>query len=753
MNTELASPEPTVLVLDRNGTFLTEVKGSSGDESGYWPLDQIPDRVTEAVLAIEDHRFSHHWGIDPLALLRAAWQNFSHGKRISGASTIAMQVVRLQKPQARTYWNKTCEMILAAGMTLRHGRTKILKQYFKIAPFGNGVRGIRYAARKYFNKPLEDLSWSEISFLSAIPQAPQRMNPYAFHGRERAIVRGLKILDLLHSEGIIPGCEFDLAVAQLKIIQIVPRNSRPEEALHAILRMKKEIHKLRDNQDTVPLIMRSTIDLKVQQKITEQIRNIVWDLRPRGVGNAAVIVASSNTGEILSWVGSTDYFDKRYAGSIDYTGIKRSPGSTLKPFVYAYALDKGFIFPNTILPDIHRGAGGITNSDEKFLGPMLPRFALANSRNVPAANLLARIGLQSGYQFFMELGLHTGELSANKYGLGLAIGGLPVTLEELCRAYLVFNNNGSTQELKWFRNHEQKYQRRIMKTESTRLISLFLSDPQARLPTFPRSGYLEFPFPVAVKTGTSSNYRDAWTIAYSRKYITAIWLGDPDCHSMNRITGYNSAARLTKKIMEFLHPAWLQGLDDLSFPPPDDYQLVEICPFSGDLANQGTPFKIAEWLNHDCTPVRYSQAMITRAVDVRSGQVAESNTPFEFIKLVKFFNLPSEYIGWAKNRMLSAVQHSDLTTPKKIRIRITSPENNITIARDPEAPEFCSTLGLEAVVDPPQGEVVWYVDGKPFQSITFPYSVRWHLQPGEHTFQAKMPSVKASSDLIRVTVI
>ena len=212
--------------------------------------------------------------------------------------------------------------------------------------------------------------------------------------------------------------------------------------------------------------------------------------------------------------------------------LRRSPGSTLKPFLVAHALDRGVITPSTILDDIERGPGGIGNADDAFLGPMLPRSALANSRNVPAAQLVARLGVDETYGYLGELKLHDGREPARRYGLGLAIGGLPTTLERLVRAYTTVARDGRMVELRW-RLDDPLVERRVMSEEAARLVTLFLSDPQARLPAFPRGGALEYPFGAAIKTGTSSRFRNAWAVGWTSRHLVGAWVGDPAYCPMN----------------------------------------------------------------------------------------------------------------------------------------------------------------------------------------------------------------------------
>src|SRR5205823_1082062 len=289
-------------------------------------------RVVAATLAVEDRRFWRHPGVDPLAVVRGVGQNLRAGRRASGASTIAMQVARLERPGPRTYPRKLVEALAALALTARYGHAAVLAHYLRIAPYGNRVRGIAYAARRYLGKPVEDLSWAETAFLVAIPQAPARMNPYRERGRARAAERGRRILDTLLAGNVLGRDEYELAVRQIAALRIPPLGRRPSDALHAVLHLERLF---RDGASPPAPLVDTTLD--------------------------------------------------------------------------ALALERGAITPATILDDILRTPGDITNADEAFLGPLLPRVALANSRNVPAANLLDRIGLDDGYAFLRDLGLHDGD--------------------------------------------------------------------------------------------------------------------------------------------------------------------------------------------------------------------------------------------------------------------------------------------------------------------------------------------------------
>ena len=772
----LVSPEPTVLLRDRHGRFLGETGGTDATGYGYWPIGELPPRVVAATLVAEDRRFWSHPGVDPKAAARALWQNVSNAERVSGASTLAMQVARMQRPGSRTYLRKATEAVTALALTRRYGREEVLRHYLRRVPYGNQIHGIAYAARRYLDKPVADLSWAEVAFLAAIPQAPARANPLRAAGRLRAAERGRRILDLLLRHGRLSAGEHQLAAAQIRELRVPARSSRPPDAMHAVLALERAFERPEHRAAIAGYpVVTTTLDLELQKEVSWRIFQRLGEWQGRGAGNAAVVVLDRESREVLAWAGSAGYFDDQRAGAIDYLRVPRSPGSTLKPFFYAHALERGLITPATVLDDLERGAGGIGNADGRFLGPLLPRVALANSRNVPAANLLATIGLGEGYELLRRLGLHDGSAGVRRYGLGLALGGMPVTLEQLVRAYAALAGDGRLGELVWYRRQARGAPERVFSEDTARLITLFLSDPMARLPSFPRMGHLEYPFPVAVKTGTSSGYHDAWTIAYSRRFVVGAWVGHPDFRPMAGLSGYRSAARLVRDVLLHLHRDQIDGQQDIGFPPPRGHLAVKLCALTGRRATDATDRVFVEYFPPGLEPTEPSRAHARRAVDVRNGLLASASTPGDQIEVRTFIDLAPRYAAWqtarglprpprgisvlGARRRLPAVWTMDrggrpraAVLRSEPRIRLTAPESGLRVLRDPETPAGRATLALRVTVDPPTEQVVWYVDGEPFRVVDYPYATRWPLRPGKHTFQARLPFRDVASSTVRVTV-
>jgi penicillin-binding protein 1C len=760
----LVAPAPTLLVRDRHGAFLGELPAPGDERLGFWELSRIPERVAAATVAIEDRRFRLHPGVDPLAVLRALRQNAGAQERVSGASTLAMQVARMQRPGARGYLRKLSEAATAVALTLRHGQDGVLAHYLRIVPYGNRIHGIGYAARRYLDKPVEDLSWAEVAFLTAIPQSPARTNPYEPLGRLRAVRRGKAILDRLRQRGDLDDRELSIARQEIEHLSLPWRGTRPESTIHALLAFRALAG------DAPRPMIQSTLDLDLQREVERLASKAVHDTADRGAGNAAVLVVEIDDDfRVRAAVSSTDYFDTTRAGAIDYLRLARSSGSTLKPLLFAQALESRTIDPSTILDDLEPGPGGILNSDERFLGPMLPRVALANSRNVPAVALLSRIGLDTFYGLLGDLRLHRHEQPARRYGLGLAIGSLPVTLEDLVRAYTPLAGDGSLHALTWVEGAPRAAPEPVFQPAIARELALFLSDPQARLPTFPRMGFSEYPFAVAVKTGTSSRYRDAWTIAWSRRYLVGVWVGHPDEQPMTQLSGYRVAARLAQAVVERLHREEMKGQSSFGFTPPHGYHSERLCALTGHRATPACDRVVIEWLpprsGSDPTPELEDCIAHRRvAVDRRTGEIATGATPASEIEPRTFVELPARYAGWLQRVGVPSLSEALARLPAGgteaitglgeglPSVEITSPESGMRVFFDPETPRELNTLSFRAQVEPAVPQLVWYVDDRPVATVTAPYTHRWRLEPGEHVVQARVAFSAARSRRVRLVV-
>jgi penicillin-binding protein 1C len=691
----LTSPAPTPFLLDRSGTFLTQIGHRDGNriEYGYWVVDPAPPRMVAATLALEDRHYFSHPGVDPAAVLRALWQDTTGGTR-SGASTIAMQVARMQHPRPRTLWAKAVEAGTAVALTLRFGRPALLAQYLRLVPYGNGSHGIGHAARFYFDKPVADLSWAEIALLAAVPQAPTRMNPLHAEGLARARRRGQRVIDELAAQGVVPAAEATLARAELAPMSLPSAPRRPD-ALAAIQYLSRAI---RNGQgpplDPADPRITATLDLPIQASISSLVHDQLSQWRSAGAQQAAAMVVRRRDHAVLVDIGAGDPGGK--GGAIDFTQAMRSPGSTLKPFIYALALSKGEMLANDFLFDRQEGSSGIGNADGAYLGSLLPRQALANSRNVPAANLLRRTGLSTTFEMLHDLGLHDLEGPADRFGLSMAIGSLPTSLERLVGAYGALADGGVKTDLVWLRDAPASAPRRVMPGDASRLVTLFLSDPMARLPSFPRYGDSEFPFAVALKTGTSQGYRDAWIIAWSHEYLVGVWVGRADDGPMRGLSGSRASGHLAQEILLALHHTGRGDLIAGDFRPPEGRAPREVCAGSGEDVGPSCAARLVEWLPK------------------AAGPSVDGAPP--------------------------------------VRLTIVTPEANARIWRNPETPAAANRLLLKAATQPAVPQIVWLVDGAPVATTSPDKPLAWLLMPGEHRFQVRLPFEATASRVVRVVV-
>ncbi len=439
-------------------------------------------------------------------------------------------------------------------------------------------------------------------------------------------------------------------------------------------------------------ILRSTVSLPLQAALRRMAAAQLAGWRPAGAQQAAVMVVRRSDRAVLADVTSAGYAS-RPGGAIDYSAASRSPGSTLKPFLYALGLDRDVIAPQDVLQDLPDGAGGIGNADGDFLGPLLPRQALANSRNVPAVTLLRRLGLDEGYSFLRRLHLHDGDGSAGQFGLAMAIGALPTSLQRLMRAYATLAADGMDLPLRWFEGPGEAPER-VMSAGSARLVGRFLSDPMARLPTFPRYGASEFPFAVALKTGTSQGYRDAWTLAWSQDAVVGVWVGRADAGPMTQLSGARSAGQLAQAVMLRLHGAARSDLQAGELPAPPGRAQAELCAGTGQAAGPACPQRLAEWVRPGAAP-----------------------------------------------RQAAAP-----------RLAITQPDAGAHVWRNPEAPSLLNRLVLRAAAEPAPTQVVWLVDGQPVATAPADKPFYWPMTPGRHRFQIRLPLEPTVSDPVAVMV-
>jgi penicillin-binding protein 1C len=511
---------------------------------------------------------------------------------VSGGSTITMQLARLRYGLPRTVWGKAREIVLALRVENGMSKDQILEAYVNRLPMGGNLIGVEAGARTYFGVPASDLDWGQSALLAALPNDPVALDPIAHRAaleqRRRAIVA------YLQQHGTI-----DAATAQAarnERIAIVPGAGGIGDAAQLLFRLAGS---------TPPDVERvkTTIDRDLQRYTENAAQEVVAALAGKSVRDAAAIVIDNATGNVLAYVGSPAYFDNASLGRNDGVVALRQPGSTLKPFLYELAFERRTIRPATILQDVPTtyaipGARTYAPADYsgEFEGPVRPRIALANSLNVPAVRTLSDVGVPVFQSRLNALGFAHLTRPPEFYGLGLTLGSGEVTLEELARAYATIARDGRTLQLR-YRDTDAVTPpasvARVGDTETWSLVTDMLSDAHARARAFGVASLLRLPFSSAVKTGTSSDFRDTWTVGFTRDVTVATWVGNFDGAPMQRITGVTGAAPLWNRIM--LHIA--ETREPGPFPAPRGYVRRAICATTGALPDASCESVVTEWLD------------------------------------------------------------------------------------------------------------------------------------------------------------
>ena len=542
-------PVPGPLVLDRQGRILRLGLEAEGRKLIKLPPGELPGRVAAAFVAAEDQRFWRHPGVDPLAVLRALGSNVSTGRIVSGASTITMQLARLTYPGRRTYYRKLVEMVRSCRIELSLSKPEILRGYLDRVPMGNNLIGVETAARLYFGKPAAQLNIGEAALLAALARAPGTLNPYGPR-RGRLLRRQELVLERLGQLGLSGPDE--LAAAAAQPVRLQPASGRiprfPFEAPHLVNLVLAQLPPAAGAGG-----IRTTIDLDLQRRAQAIVASHRVALRQSGASQAAAVIIDNRSLELLALVGSMQYGPRR-GGFNNGAAALRSPGSALKPFLYAQALDLGFT-PATILEDVERryqtpgGEFTPANFDRFPYGPVAFREALANSLNLSTVSLLNLISPQTYYDTLSRLNLiNHPERGPEHYGLGLVVGNPEVSLLQLAAAYASLANGGLYQPPRLRAEAPAAPPVRLFSPQAAYIISDILADPMARFRIFGASSAMNPPQRLAIKTGTSSRYRDTWAVGYTPEYTVAVWAGNFDGRGTMKLSGAAAAAPILAEL-------------------------------------------------------------------------------------------------------------------------------------------------------------------------------------------------------------
>ena len=581
----LPRPARAVSFTDRNGAPLGTILASDSAHAVAVSLDRVSPQFVAAMVAAEDARFAQHNALDMRAVARAARQIAIFGEVRSGASTIAMQLARLLHARSSSLRGKLMQTIDAERVATRSERRSILEAYVNRVPMGGNLYGVEAAARTYFGEPASDLDLAQAALLAAVPNDPARLAPDTH--LDAAQSRRRYVLARMVSTGSITTS--DAERAQRETLNVSPHDSGIGDAPHALFALYPH---------AVSTRIRTTIDRDLQRFVQAQMLQVLAALDGRHVHDAAALVVDNHSGDVLAYAGSPDYFSDADLGRNDGVRALRQPGSSLKPFTYELALESGAIRPTTILNDVPATfalpSGKLYQPADysgRFAGPVRVRYALANSLNVPAVRVLADIGPESLLNRLHELGFASLDKPAEYYGLGLTLGGGEVSLWQNVQAYVAMARRGDAIPLRLTDDGAIAHGQ-IGDPETWALVTNMLADSHARAASFGVHSVLDMPFDAAVKTGTSSDFRDTWTIGFTRDYTVGVWVGNFDGSSMHGVSGVTGAGPLWNRIMLHLH----ERAEPEPFAAPKGYGRESICATTGFAPQRDCPAVVLEWV-------------------------------------------------------------------------------------------------------------------------------------------------------------
>jgi 1A family penicillin-binding protein len=767
---------PSIQITDRQGRLLYEVIGEEGGRNTVVSLERIPPACRQATIATEDANFYTNAGVDWRGILRAVWINFQGGEVISGGSTITQQVVRnlLLDPEERaerTLTRKLRESILAYRLTQHLSKDEILALYLNQTYYGNLAYGIDAAARAYFDKSVEELDLAECALLAGLPQAPAVYDPLS--NLEAARERQAVVLDLMVENGYISG---EQAEAARREPLAFASERYTIEAPHFVMAVYAQLERLLPPEVLYSggLEVRTTLDLDWQHMAESITRRHLERLNtprpgdpPHNAHNAALVALDPHTGQVLAMLGSPDYFDSSISGAINLALTPRQPGSTMKPFTYAVAFDPTRPdpwTPATMILDVrtsfvtHEGfAYTPVNYDHREHGPVLAREALASSYNIPAVIALDTVGLDNLFRFVARLGITT-FTNPSDYDLSVTLGGGEVRLLELTSAYAAFANGGRSVTpimVLEVRNaagevifrQDSGLGERVMDSRVAWLISDILSDNLARAPTFTTHSILQIGRPAAVKTGTTTDFRDNWTVGYTPNLVVGVWVGNANNDPMVNISGVSGAGPIWHDFMR----AVLLGQPEMQFERPNGLVRVEVCSLSGLLPTPECPYTRLEWFIEGTEPTEYDTFYRQIEIDLATGLPANSLTPPERRAERLFLVLPPEAQDWARREGLPILP--DNFAPGDFpqasdELLIVAPESHTIYRIDAGLP--LSSQRIRVVATAPAGlhDVTIYLDDAPLAVLSEPpFQTWWTLQVGQHRVYAV--GTMANGEVIR----
>ncbi len=767
----LLSPKPNIYqytsyskaFVDTNGKLLRITLAEDQRYRIYQTLDQVSPDLIKSVVLYEDQKFYQHIGIDILALFRAFLDTYIYKTRRIGASTITMQVARLHwRMDSSTIGGKIEQLLRALQLNRHYSKKEILEAYLNLASYGYNIEGIGAASLIYFNKTPDKLTWLEALTLSVVPQNPNKRRlasptglKAAVSARQRLFTRWLEEFPQdQHKQTFL---NIPLKVRSLKQL--------PFEAPHFVNHQLAQLSRWQSG------VIDTTLDHSLQRLVEQGVKSYVEQRRSDGINNAAALLVNYQTREIKAMVGSADFFNKKISGQVNGTLAKRSPGSTLKPFVYALAMDEGIIHPMTMLRDAHKRFGGFTpeNFDREFLGPVFAKTALIQSRNVPAVDLQAKLRQRSFFDFLKEADVTELKNPAH-YGLSLALGGGEVTMLELVSLYAALANRGEFSAIKSLKNNKQAQQPYLARKQASKKQLL---SPEASFLTLdilrnnkPPTHFADYgqwagKNNIAWKTGTSWAFRDAWSVGISGPYVLAVWIGNFDGEGNASFVGRSAAAPLLFSLFDAVYPSQGWRLEDSINVGALNIKKVDICSNTGDLPGKYCPRTTKSWFIPGVSPIKVSTIhraiTIDNATGLRVCQHANHDQSYQATSQQVFEFWPSDFLRLFRQAGISLKTppafspQCDLSDKSAFGItpKIQSPLKTISYVIQTHN-TASNTIPFVATADSDVNTLFWFVDGSFVGQSSPNKPLSWQAQNGSFKVTVVDDSGRAATSTIRV---
>ncbi|AZQ63239.1 penicillin-binding protein 1C [Flammeovirga pectinis] len=569
------------ITLSTNQEVLGATLNSTDKWRLYTPIDEVSPFFIKAIIEKEDKWFYYHLGINPIAIFRAAFNNLKSGQRTSGASTISMQVVRLLTPKKRTYFNKLIEVFKSIQLELTFSKKEILEIYINHIPYGGNIEGIKAASVLYLGKNPEMLSVAQATMLSIIPNRPTSLS--ISNNSDILMTSRNKWIKRFYERNLFDVNTYESALLEPLSIK---RRAIPKITPHL---NRKLFHKYPSKK-----IIKTYIDVETQIRSEQIVKNYARKIASYDIHNLAAVVIDNTTKAVVAYIGSQDFYDNNFSGQVDGVSAVRSPGSTLKPLIYGIGFDKGIITPKMKILDVPMDFGSYSpqNYDLHFNGAVTVEEALGKSLNIPAVDLLQKIGLSSFLQKLEICDFKTISRKKKYLGLSTALGGCGTRLSELSGLYSSFATEGMFTPIKFSIEDTINYKQEIISPESAFMITEILSD--LRRPDLPNNYQNSTNVPkISWKTGTSYGRKDAWSIGYNKQFTIGVWCGNFDNEGVQELTGAQIATPLLFQIFRAIYSSKNQeiSIDNI----PDNINSRNVCAISGEIPSSFCEHSIEDW--------------------------------------------------------------------------------------------------------------------------------------------------------------